>query len=76
MRRGLRIIGSIIYDHPGDFVETRRALASAAVPVQRTVGAGIPADLAATAFEQARRLPTKSWIDLTDWWDQGPLRTT
>ena len=66
VRRGLHLVGSIIYDHPHDFAETRDAVAAGLRP-QSAVHAGIaPAD-AAQAFAEARSVPGKSWIDLTRW---------
>ena len=67
VRRGLTITGSIIYDHPTDFADTRDAVASGAVAPERAVHAGTPPDQAAQAFAEARTATGKSWIDLTQW---------
>lgn len=66
VRRGLRLVGSIIYDHPHDFAETRDAVASGLWP-QSVVHAGIAPARAAEAFAAARTFPGKSWLDLTRW---------
>ena len=66
VRRGLTLIGSIIYDHPQDFVETREAVAAGLRP-ERAVHEGIEPARAAEAFAEARSAPGKSWIDLTRW---------
>lgn len=67
VRRGLRIVGSIIYDHPRDFAETRAALAADEIRPQGATHAGVPPGEAAEAFATARGVPGKSWIDLTQW---------
>lgn len=67
VRRGLRIIGSIIYDHPQDFAETRAVLEGSDLAPERAVQAGTAPDRAAAAFADAGGVPGKSWIDLTRW---------
>lgn len=66
VRRGLTLRGSIIYDHPQDFEQTRTAVEQGLQP-QRAVLPGIEPARAAEAFAGARDLPGKSWIDLTGW---------
>lgn len=66
VRRGLTLKGSIIYDHPGDFVQTRDAVQGGLRPEQAVL-AGIEPARAAEAFAAARTVPGKSWIDLTRW---------
>ncbi len=66
VRRGLTLVGSIIYDHPDDFAQTRDAVAAGLRP-ERAVHAGIEPARAAEAFAEARSVPGKSWIDLTRW---------
>ena len=71
VRRGLRILGSIIYDHPRDFADTREAVDTGAIHPEQAVHAGVEPDDAATAFSEARSVPGKSWIDLTSWHAQS-----
>jgi 2-desacetyl-2-hydroxyethyl bacteriochlorophyllide A dehydrogenase len=66
VRRGLTLTGSIIYDHPRDFAETRDAVEQGLHPEQAVLE-GIEPARAAEAFADARSLPGKSWIDLTRW---------
>ena len=68
---GLRILGSIIYDHPRDFADTREAVDTGAIHPEQAVHAGVKPDDAATAFSEARSVPGKSWIDLTSWHAQS-----
>ena len=67
VRRGLTIRGSIIYDHPQDFADTRAAVAGTDIRPERAVHCGIGPAHAAAAFAEARTVPGKSWIDLTRW---------
>ena len=66
VRRGLTLIGSIIYDHPGDFEQTAEAIRDGLRPAQ-AVHQGFDPRHAAEAFAGARDTPGKSWIDLTSW---------
>ena len=66
VRRGLTLVGSIIYDHPHDFVDTRAAVVGGLHP-ERAVQQGFVPSRAAEAFASARAVPGKSWIDLTRW---------
>ena len=67
VRRGLRIIGSIIYDHPRDFADTREAVSTTDIRPERAVQRGFRPENAASAFGEARSAAGKSWIDLTGW---------
>jgi alcohol dehydrogenase/L-iditol 2-dehydrogenase len=67
VRRGLTIVGSIIYDHPRDFADTRDALGALAIHPEHAVGVGIAPAQADTAFSEARSTVGKSWIDLSSW---------
>lgn len=61
VRRRLTIIGSLIYDHPGDFTTT---LAAPPPALDRIIGAELPLERAQEAFENAREVPGKSWISV------------
>jgi threonine dehydrogenase-like Zn-dependent dehydrogenase len=67
VRRGLTIIGSIIYDHPRDFADTRDAVMAMDSWPEHAVQPGVPPELAASAFAEARQTVGKSWIDLASW---------
>lgn len=66
VRRGLTLVGSIIYDHPQDFADTAQAVAGGLRP-ELAVQEGFTPERAAEAFADARTVPGKSWIDLTGW---------
>lgn len=66
VRRGLTLVGSIIYDHPQDFADTAAAIAGGLHP-EHAVQEGFRPEQAAEAFASARGVPGKSWIDLTGW---------
>ena len=67
VRRGLRLVGSIIYDHPRDFADTRDVLRHSDIRPERAVNTGIGPEDAASAFAEARSTAGKSWIDLSSW---------
>lgn len=67
VRRGLTIVGSIIYDHPQDFAATLQAITDTDVRPERAMHEGIRPEDAVSAFAEARNSPGKSWIDLTRW---------
>jgi alcohol dehydrogenase/L-iditol 2-dehydrogenase len=67
VRRGLTLRGSIIYDHPRDFADTRDSLRDSDMRPQRTLNPGVAPEAAAEAFAEARTAPGKSWIDLSSW---------
>jgi len=69
VRRGLTLRGSIIYDHPRDFADTRQSLQDSDMQPQRTLNPGVAPEAAAEAFAEARSAPGKSWIDLSGWAD-------
>jgi threonine dehydrogenase-like Zn-dependent dehydrogenase len=69
VRRGLTLRGSIIYDHPRDFADTRESLRDSGMQPQRTLNPGVAPEAAAEAFAEARSAPGKSWIDLSGWAD-------
>jgi len=56
--------GSLIYDHPDDFAATL-ALAGRVMP-SRVLSACYPLDGAAAAFQAARQVPGKTWIQVKD----------
>jgi threonine dehydrogenase-like Zn-dependent dehydrogenase len=62
VRRQLTLRGSLIYDHPGDFVATIES------PVRapgRVLRASYPLERASEAFRAASEVPGKTWIRLT-----------
>jgi alcohol dehydrogenase/L-iditol 2-dehydrogenase len=61
VRHRLTIVGSLIYDHPGDFAAT---LAAPLPDLDRVIRAEFPLEKAQEAFENARAVPGKSWISL------------
>lgn len=62
----LRIVGSMIYDHPGDFAGTIAALGSGTRPrLGAVVSDRYPLDDVRAAFEAAADAPGKVWIDLS-----------
>jgi alcohol dehydrogenase/L-iditol 2-dehydrogenase len=63
----LRIVGSIIYDHPRDFADTWEAVATTDIRPERAVHKGVLPENAASAFAEARTTAGKSWIDLRRW---------
>lgn len=64
VQRQLTLRGSLIYDHPDDFAS---ALAGAdRVTPSRVLGACRPLDEAAAAFQAARQVPGKTWIQVKD----------
>lgn len=60
--RQLRIVGSLIYDHPGDFAGTVGVLGRGDVAPHRVLQAEFPLEKAAEAFESVRSVPGKVWI--------------
>ena len=64
VRGGIRIIGSMIYDHPTDFPHTIDLVARGAVHPQRVLGPAHVLEEAATAFATAATSVGKTWIDL------------
>jgi len=60
--RQLRIVGSLIYDHPGDFAGTVEVLERGDVAPHRVLQAEFPFEKAAEAFESVRSVPGKVWI--------------
>ena len=68
VRRGLTIVGSIIYDHPRDFADTLEAVSVTDIRPERAVQTGTPPEYAESAFAEARSTAGKSWIDLTGWY--------
>ena len=61
VRHRLTIVGSLIYDHPGDFATT---LATPLPDLDRVIRAEFPLERAQEAFENARAVPGKSWISI------------
>jgi alcohol dehydrogenase/L-iditol 2-dehydrogenase len=62
VQRQLTLRGSLIYDHPDDFATTL-ARAGQVAPA-RVLGACYPLADAAAAFQAARQVPGKTWIQL------------
>jgi alcohol dehydrogenase/L-iditol 2-dehydrogenase len=60
--RQLSLIGSLIYDHPGDFADTIAVLDSGALAPHRVLRAEYSLDDAAAAFAAVSSTPGKSWI--------------
>jgi 2-desacetyl-2-hydroxyethyl bacteriochlorophyllide A dehydrogenase len=60
--RQLRIVGSLIYDHPGDFAGTVAVLEHGDVAPHRVLRAEFPLEKAAEAFTAVRSVPGKCWI--------------
>lgn len=64
VRRGLTIIGSMIYDHPHDFATTIAAVAGGVVHPERVLGRAFSLDNGAAAFSSASDAVGKTWIKL------------
>jgi alcohol dehydrogenase/L-iditol 2-dehydrogenase len=64
VQRRLTITGCLIYDHPGGFARTIAALGRDDLHPGRVLAARFPLDAAAEAFDEAPRVPGKSWISL------------
>ncbi|MEV2223904.1 alcohol dehydrogenase catalytic domain-containing protein [Nocardia vinacea] len=62
--RQLRLIGSLIYDHPSDFADTTVLLDSGAIAPSRVLQAEFALDDADRAFAAVRSTPGKCWIRL------------
>ncbi|WP_063040574.1 hypothetical protein [Nocardia pseudovaccinii] len=62
--RQLRLIGSLIYDHPSDFADTTALLDSGAIAPSRALQAEFALDDADRAFAAVRSTPGKCWIRL------------
>jgi 2-desacetyl-2-hydroxyethyl bacteriochlorophyllide A dehydrogenase len=60
--RQLRIVGSLIYDHPGDFAGTVAVLERGDVAPHRVLQAEYPLERTAEAFASVRSVPGKCWI--------------
>jgi 2-desacetyl-2-hydroxyethyl bacteriochlorophyllide A dehydrogenase len=64
--RQLTLIGSLIYDHPGDFAGTVDVLGSGALAPHRVLQDAFPLSETARAFDAVRSSPGKCWIRLAD----------
>jgi alcohol dehydrogenase/L-iditol 2-dehydrogenase len=62
--RQLTLRGSLIYDHPGDFAATMRSPVRSLRP-GRVLRARYPLAEARAAFESAREVPGKTWIQVS-----------
>jgi 2-desacetyl-2-hydroxyethyl bacteriochlorophyllide A dehydrogenase len=60
--RQLRVIGSLIYDHPDDFAATAAVLEKGALAPRRVLGAAFPLDGTATAIAAVPSVSGKVWI--------------
>lgn len=60
--RQLKLIGSLIYDHPRDFADTIDVLNSGVVAPHRVLQASFPLCDTAEAFASVRSAPGKVWI--------------
>jgi len=63
--RQLTLRGSLIYDHPGDFAATIRSPVRSLRP-GRVLRARYPLAEARAAFESAREVPGKTWIQVSE----------
>lgn len=64
VRRQLSLTGSLIYDHPRDFVGTVAAIEEGALAPHRVLGAEFAFEDAAAAFGAVAATPGKCWISL------------
>ena len=64
VQRQLTLLGSLIYDHPGDFAATLAA--ADGVTPSAVLRACHPLEGAAAAFRDARQVPGKTWIRMKD----------
>lgn len=62
VRRGVRLQGSMIYDHPVDFATTVAAISSRAVRPELTLGKEFTFAETEAAFATSHELPGKTWI--------------
>jgi threonine dehydrogenase-like Zn-dependent dehydrogenase len=69
--RQLRILGSLIYDHPGDFADTVAVLERGDVAPHRVLQAEFPFEETAQAFASVRSVSGKCWIRVGD--DAAPV---
>jgi threonine dehydrogenase-like Zn-dependent dehydrogenase len=60
--RQLRVVGSLIYDHPGDFADTVSVLERTDVAPHRVLQAEFPLEKTAEAFASVRSVAGKCWI--------------
>ncbi|ONI89674.1 hypothetical protein ALI22I_14315 [Saccharothrix sp. ALI-22-I] len=63
--RQLKLVGSLIYDHPGDFAGSIAALEDGTVAPHRVLRPGFPLSATADAFAAVRSTAGKCWIDVT-----------
>jgi len=66
VQRRLTLLGCLIYDHPGGFAATTRAVAAGAIRPGRVLRGRFALAESARAFREARDLPGKPWISLDD----------
>jgi alcohol dehydrogenase/L-iditol 2-dehydrogenase len=66
VRRQLSILGSLIYDHPTDFLDTIALVADGHVRPERAIKAEYAFDDVAAAFTSARQVPGKTVIHFDD----------
>ena len=72
--RQLTVLGSLIYDHPGDFAATMRTDLDGLRP-GRVLRACYPLGDAPSAFAGARAVPGKTWIRVSAGETAGSLQT-
>jgi threonine dehydrogenase-like Zn-dependent dehydrogenase len=65
VRRQLRILGSLTYDHPDDFAVTIKSASGPGLRPGRVLRACYPLEDAQQAFRNAREVPGKTWIRLS-----------
>ncbi len=65
VRQQVRLIGSLIYDHPGDFHETIDLLASHTVRSSAILSPPVDFAASADALAGASEAAGKSWISLS-----------
>jgi threonine dehydrogenase-like Zn-dependent dehydrogenase len=70
VRRQLTILGSLIYDHPTDFLDTIALVVEGRVRPERAIKAEYAFNDVAAAFASARQVPGKTVIhfgDVAEW---------
>ena len=65
VRRGLAVIGSMIYDHPSDYAAVIAAVAAGRARPGVVLGTPYPLHEAGTALAAASSADTKTWIRMT-----------
>jgi threonine dehydrogenase-like Zn-dependent dehydrogenase len=66
VRRQLRILGSLIYNHPTDFLDTIALVAHGQIRPEHAIKAQYGFNDVATAFAAVRQVPGKTVIHFDD----------